>query len=99
MNLFKQLVRSFFFYAQNEYEKILKKIEQDQQNKINITEKALKDFNDLQREQAMKERERELNERLHNTKREKAIETPQSKNYLGLNFEDINRMGGNIPGF
>ena len=47
----------------------------------------------------MKERERELDERLHNTKREKAIETPQSKNYLGLNFEDINRMGGNIPGF
>jgi hypothetical protein len=29
MNLFKQLVRSFFFYAQNEYEKILKKIEKD----------------------------------------------------------------------
>ena len=47
----------------------------------------------------MKERERELNERLHSNKREKQMDVPQSKNYLGLNFEDINRMGGNIPGF
>ena len=47
----------------------------------------------------MKERERELNEKLQNNKREKHVDVPQSKNYLGLNFEDINRMGGNIPGF
>ena len=71
LNLFKQLVRSFFFYAQNEYEKILQKIEKDQLTKINFTEKALKEFNDLQRSEAMKDRERELNERLQNNKREK----------------------------
>lgn len=28
-HLFKQLVRTFYFYAQNEYENILKKIESD----------------------------------------------------------------------
>lgn len=65
------MVRSFFFYAQNEYEKILQKIEKDQLTKINFTEKALKEFNDLQRSEAMKDRERELNERLQNNKREK----------------------------
>ena len=29
MNLFKQVVRTFYFYAQNEYENILKKIQSD----------------------------------------------------------------------
>ena len=29
VNLFKQVVRTFYFYAQNEYENILKKIQSD----------------------------------------------------------------------
>lgn len=37
LKLFKQVVRSFYFCAQNEYEKILKSIELNQQNKINNT--------------------------------------------------------------
>jgi len=47
----------------------------------------------------MEEREREINKRLHDNKRENQLKINQTKNYLGLNFEDINRMGGNIPGF
>ncbi len=45
MNLFKQVVRTFYFYAQNEYENILKKIQSDQHSKITFTEKALQEFN------------------------------------------------------
>ena len=41
LNLFKQVVKSFFFCAQNEYENILSKIEINQKNKINFTEQAL----------------------------------------------------------
>jgi hypothetical protein len=45
MTLFKQVVRAFYFHAQNEYENILKKIQSDQQSKITFTEKALQKFN------------------------------------------------------
>lgn len=63
-NLFRQVVRTFFYYAQNEYEKILVKIESDQKSKINITEKALKEFDEMQRKQALIEREKKLNNQL-----------------------------------
>ena len=63
-NLFRQVVRTFFYYAQNEYEKILIKIESDQKSKINFTEKALKQFDEIQRRQSMQERERKLNNNL-----------------------------------
>ena len=41
-NLFRQVVQIFYYDAQEEYEKILIKIESDQKSKINFTEKALK---------------------------------------------------------
>ena len=59
-NLFRQLVRTFYYCSQNEYEKILQKIEMNQHSKISLSEKALQQFNDLQRDQAMKEREQKL---------------------------------------
>ena len=46
----------------------------------------------------MKERERELNQKMkESNQRDKMI--PTSKNYLGINFDDINSMGYSIPGF
>lgn len=47
VNLFRQVIRTFFYYAQNEYEKILLKIESDQKYKINFTEKALQEFDEM----------------------------------------------------
>ena len=58
--LFRQVVQQFFYEAQNEYEKILIKIESDQKSKINFTEKALKQFDEIQRKQSVLERERRL---------------------------------------
>lgn len=58
------MVRTFYYYAQNEYENILKKIESDQQSKISFTEKALTEFNEFQRKEAIAERERRLNEQI-----------------------------------
>ena len=58
------MVRTFYYYAQNEYENILKKIESDQQSKISFTEKALHEFNQIQRKEAIAERERRLNEQI-----------------------------------
>ena len=58
------MVRTFYYYAQNEYENILKKIESDQQSKISFTEKALIEFNEIQRKEAIAERERRLNEQI-----------------------------------
>ena len=52
----------------------------------------------MQRKEAMKERERELNQKIQESnQRDKLI--PSTKNYLGINFEDINNMGSSIPGF
>jgi len=61
VNLFRQVIRTFFYCAQNEYEKILLKIESDQKYKINFTEKALQEFDEMQRLQCLKERESNLN--------------------------------------
>ena len=48
----------------NEYEKILIKIESDQKYKINFTEKALQEFDEMQRLQCLKERESKLNKNI-----------------------------------
>ena len=66
VNLFRQVIRTFFYYAQNEYEKILMKIESDQKYKINFTEKALQEFDEMQRLQCLKERESKLNRNIDN---------------------------------
>jgi hypothetical protein len=47
----------------------------------------------------MKERERELNQKIQDSNKRDEPETPVSKNLLGLNFDDINKMGYSIPGF
>ena len=47
----------------------------------------------------MKERERELNQKIQDSNKRDELETPVSKNLLGLNFDDINKMGYSIPGF
>ena len=47
------------------------------------------------------ERERLLNEKIKQSvgsEQADAVEE-QQKTYLGLKFDEINRMGGNIPGF
>jgi hypothetical protein len=47
----------------------------------------------------MKERERELNQKIQDSNKRDIAEAPVSKNLLGLNFDDINKMGYSIPGF
>ena len=102
ISLFKDVVRSFYFYAQNEYENILVKIETDQRSKINFTEKALQQFNEIQRKEAMKEREKVLNEKIKTNSGDTgkgAKSSEEQKRYFGLNVDNINRYGQNIPGF
>ncbi len=41
----------------------------------------------------MKERERELNQKIQDSNKRDNADIPASKNYLGLNFDDINKMG------
>jgi hypothetical protein len=47
----------------------------------------------------MKERERELNQKIIDSNKRETEQTPTPKNLLGLNFDDINKMGYSIPGF
>jgi hypothetical protein len=46
----------------------------------------------------MKDREQELNAKLKEKDQSKQTQE-QKSNYFGYNIADINRMGGNIPGF
>ena len=59
-NLFRQVVQKFYYDAQSEYEKILIKIGDDQKSKINFTEKALKQFDEIQRKQSLLDKEMRL---------------------------------------
>jgi hypothetical protein len=47
----------------------------------------------------MKEREKELNQKILDSNKRDVTEAPAAKNLLGLNFDDINKMGYSIPGF
>jgi hypothetical protein len=80
----------------------LKKIESDQHSKINASEKALKKFNELQRKEAMKEREKLLNAKikLNNGEILKGNKNmDEQRSYFGFNVDNINKYGENIPGF
>ena len=69
----------------------------NQHSKISLSEKALQQFNDLQRDQAMKEREQKLQKQLKQASSEgNSNSSPVRNNYLGFNLET---MGEKIPGF
>ena len=90
------MVRTFYFHAQSEYENILVKIETDQKSKINFTEKALQQLNEFQRKEALKEREKMLNEKIKINQGDtgRASKTlDEQKSYFGLNVDNINRYG------
>ena len=58
----------------------------------------------MQRKEAMMERERALNQRIQesqaiNIENKNRFNQKNMKAQLGFNFDDINRVGGRIPGF
>lgn len=58
----KSLIHTFYFVSLKEYENILKKIESDQKFQIQLTEKALAQYDEQQRREALIQRERMLDE-------------------------------------
>lgn len=56
----KSLIHTFYFVSLKEYENILKKIENDQKFQIHLTEKALAQYDEQQKREALIQRERML---------------------------------------
>ena len=52
-NLLKSLIFTFFSYTIKELQNILKKIESDQKYYIQLTEKTLAHYNQMQRQEAL----------------------------------------------
>ncbi|CDW86377.1 UNKNOWN [Stylonychia lemnae] len=93
-NLFKSLIHTFYFVSLKEYENILKKIESDQKYQIQLTEKALAQYDEQQRREALNQREQLLQQQ-----RQSLHDKNKKANGEGQSSTQSSIFGNNFPGF